>query len=154
MDGRAERWSRASRAYAQAAQGWRAVTVRQPAGNPALRVGDADRQDVIAELQRHYVEGRLSTDELGERVNQALAARTAGELAQPLADLPRSAHQPSSMEQAVAWWAPFVTLPGRVLLAMLGLMLLAWLIWLPSMGGVPVWPVVFVGGFFFIGRRR
>jgi Domain of unknown function (DUF1707) len=53
-----------------------------------LRAGDADRQAAVAELQRHYVEGRLSSDELGERVAQALAARTFGELSAPLADLP------------------------------------------------------------------
>lgn len=154
MDGQAERWSRASRAYADAAQAWRAVTTRQPAGNPSLRVGDAERQQVVVELQQHYVEGRLSTDELGERVNQALAARTAGQLAVPLADLPRSARPEAGVDQPAAWWTPFTTVPGRVLLGLLGLMVLTWLIWLPSVTGVPIWPVVFVGGFFFIGRRR
>src|SRR5262252_3018000 len=40
-----------------------------------LRVGDADRQRVVDELQRHYVAGRLTSEELGERVAQALSAR-------------------------------------------------------------------------------
>ena len=53
-----------------------------------LRVGDADRRGAVAELQRHYVDGRLTTDELDERVAQALSARTFGELAIPLNDLP------------------------------------------------------------------
>src|SRR3984893_8105361 len=53
-----------------------------------LRVGDADRQGVVVELQRHFVDGRLTSDELDERVAQALAARTFGDLAVPMADLP------------------------------------------------------------------
>src|SRR4030081_2213518 len=57
--------------------------------HPELRVGDADRQGVVAELQRHYIDGRLTSDELGERVAEALHARTFGELAKPLGDLPK-----------------------------------------------------------------
>src|SRR5579859_5021024 len=53
-----------------------------------LRVGDADRQGVVLELQRHFVDGRLTSDELAERVTQAWQARTFGELAVPLGDLP------------------------------------------------------------------
>jgi hypothetical protein len=53
-----------------------------------LRAADADRQRVAAQLQRHYVDGRLSTDELSERVDRALAARTFGELEALLRDLP------------------------------------------------------------------
>src|SRR5690242_8655656 len=67
---------------------------------PDLRVGDTDRQAVVSELQRHYVEGRLTSEELGERVTQALAARTFGDLATLLADLPRLP------EQAVATRSP------------------------------------------------
>src|SRR5581483_9709472 len=53
-----------------------------------LRAGDADRRQVADELQRHYVEGRLTSDELQERVRQAMAARTFGELDALLRDLP------------------------------------------------------------------
>src|SRR4051794_29184071 len=76
-----ERWSPAARAYAAAQQAWQAPKSH-------MRVGDADRQRVVAELQRHYVEGRLTSDELGERVDRALAARTEGDLAPLLEDLP------------------------------------------------------------------
>ena len=50
------------------------------------RAADADRQRVVAELQRHYVDGRLSSDELDQRVERALAAGTYCELDELLAD--------------------------------------------------------------------
>ena len=53
-----------------------------------LRVGDADRRDVVVQLERHFIDGRLDSDELGERVAQSLAARTFGDLTPILADLP------------------------------------------------------------------
>jgi hypothetical protein len=142
-----ERWSPAARAYAAAQQAWQAPKSH-------MRVGDADRQRVVAELQRHYVEGRLTSEELAERVDRALTARTEGDLALLLEDLPPPEEtQPVVREQQ--WWTRFVTFPGVVLLAMLGVMLLTWLIWLPGghlgPGGPPVWSVFFLG-FFFFGR--
>ena len=80
-----ERWSPAARAYASTQQAWRG------GDKPRMRVGDADRQRVVAELQRHYVDGRLTSDELSDRVDQALAARTEADLAPLLADLPAAA---------------------------------------------------------------
>src|SRR5689334_13979702 len=53
-----------------------------------LRVGDADRQAAVKELQRHYVDGRLTSEELAERVEHALNARTFADLAALLTDLP------------------------------------------------------------------
>lgn len=53
-----------------------------------VRAGDGDRRRVVDELQAHYVAGRLSSEELSERVEQVLAARTFGELALVLHDLP------------------------------------------------------------------
>lgn len=53
-----------------------------------LRAADVDPRRVADELQRHYVDGRLSSDELSERVSQALAARTFGELDTLRHDLP------------------------------------------------------------------
>jgi ferric-dicitrate binding protein FerR (iron transport regulator) len=55
---------------------------------PDLRVSDADRDGVVAELRDHFAAGRLAEDELGERIAAAYAARTAGELAALRADLP------------------------------------------------------------------
>jgi hypothetical protein len=55
---------------------------------PDLRASDADRERVVRSLQRHTSAGRLSLDEYADRVEQALRARTHGELATVLGDLP------------------------------------------------------------------
>jgi hypothetical protein len=54
-----------------------------------LRVSDADRDRAISELSEHCQAGRLTADEFGERLGQALQARTSKELAVLFADLPR-----------------------------------------------------------------
>src|SRR5207244_2505499 len=70
----------------------------------SLRAGDADRRGVADALQRHYVEGRLSSDELTERVQRATAARTHGDLDALLQDLPPLA--PPAAEPADAVPSP------------------------------------------------
>jgi len=66
-----------------------------PAGRPHVRVGDDERRRVVAELQRHYVAGRLAQDELDERIGLALAARTYGDFDGLLHDLPPDAGAPA-----------------------------------------------------------
>jgi uncharacterized protein DUF1707 len=58
------------------------------AGRDRLRAGQADREQVIEALKDAFVQGRLTRDELGERVGQALSARTYAELAGLTADIP------------------------------------------------------------------
>jgi hypothetical protein len=53
-----------------------------------LRAGDAERDATAAELREHYAAGRLSLDELNERISQAFAARTRGDLSAVMHDLP------------------------------------------------------------------
>ena len=57
------------------------------AGNE-MRVGDAEREAVAAELREHYASGRLTLDELNERVDKAFAATTRGDLNGLMTDLP------------------------------------------------------------------
>lgn len=57
---------------------------------PQLRVSDADREATVVRLQQAAGEGRLTVEELAERVERADAARTAGELEALTADLPGS----------------------------------------------------------------
>jgi uncharacterized protein DUF1707/cell wall-active antibiotic response 4TMS protein YvqF len=54
----------------------------------SLRASDADREQALAVLREHVVAGRLTLDEFCERVDAALRARVAGELAQLHDDLP------------------------------------------------------------------
>jgi Domain of unknown function (DUF1707) len=58
--------------------------------DPGLRVSDADRDAVVTELGRHFQVGRLDQNEFGERMGAALGAKTEGDLAGLLADLPRA----------------------------------------------------------------
>jgi len=58
------------------------------AGDSQLRVGHADRDQVVASLKDAFVAGMLTRDELDMRVGRALAARTRGDLAALTSDLP------------------------------------------------------------------
>jgi hypothetical protein len=65
----------------------------------SLRASHEDRDRVVEHLRMAGGDGRLDSDELGERVGAALAARTYGELAALVADLPAA---PGSPVAAVA----------------------------------------------------
>jgi hypothetical protein len=62
---------------------------------PELRASDEDREQVVHALERHTAAGRLSLEEHAERVERALAARTCGELADILSDLPPERAEPT-----------------------------------------------------------
>jgi hypothetical protein len=53
-----------------------------------VRVGDADRDSVAAQLREHYAQGRLTLDELNERLDRAFASRTRTDLNAVTSDLP------------------------------------------------------------------
>ena len=53
-----------------------------------LRASDDDRDRLVEQLQRHAADGRLSLDEYAERLDRELVARTHGELAAVVHDLP------------------------------------------------------------------
>jgi hypothetical protein len=59
--------------------------------NPAWLASSADRERAVGVLRAGFTEGRLSQDELNERVAQAYAARTYGQLWALTADLPAGA---------------------------------------------------------------
>ena len=53
-----------------------------------LRISDAEREQAAADLGEHYAQGRLTTEEHSERLDQIWAARTRRELGPVFADLP------------------------------------------------------------------
>jgi hypothetical protein len=55
-----------------------------------LRIGDAERDATMAQLREHFVAGRLTFDELTERIDLALAAKTQGQIDSLMTDLPRA----------------------------------------------------------------
>lgn len=52
-------------------------------------ITDSERDAVVRELTRHCGDGRLTLDELEQRVGEAYEATTRGELAHALRELPR-----------------------------------------------------------------
>jgi hypothetical protein len=57
--------------------------------DPGLRASDEERESTVNLLREHGAAGRLDLEELEQRVGAAYAARTRGELATLLDDLPR-----------------------------------------------------------------
>ena len=55
---------------------------------PNLRASDAEREQHAELLREHAAQGRLTVDELEERLDRVYAARTVGELAPVVGDLP------------------------------------------------------------------
>ena len=53
-----------------------------------MRVGDPERERAAATLQEHYVEGRLTLEELSDRTGRALTADSRAELRTALSGLP------------------------------------------------------------------
>src|SRR6266567_7656878 len=73
----------------------------------SLRVSDAERDATLRVLGDHAAVGRLTLDELEERSGRALAAKTRGELATLVSDLPQEAGQgrpaPALAKKPVRW---------------------------------------------------
>jgi len=60
-------------------------------GDPSeLRIADADREQLVDELREHAVAGRLTSEELEERIGKAYGATTRADLERLKADLPVS----------------------------------------------------------------
>ena len=88
----------------QNGQPFRAVTPN------VLRIGDAERDAAAADLGEHYVAGRLTIDELHERLGAVFCAKTYGQLSRVMADLP-GLRRPAPMARA-AWAAPYYPSSG------------------------------------------
>ena len=89
-----------------------------------VRVGDADRDAVAAQLREHYADGRLTLEELNERLDQAFAAKTKADLNTVMRDLPQAARPAAGMPaagmpyggtgwQGSAWPGPMAPRPGQ-----------------------------------------
>lgn len=68
--------------------------VPRPDDSLAIRVSDAERNQVVEELRRFCGEGFLTLDEFSDRVERALGSRTKGDLVAVTADLP--VHTPAA----------------------------------------------------------
>ena len=90
-----------------------------------LRIGDAERDVAMTQLREHFVAGRLTFDELTERIDAALTAKTQRQIDGLMADLPRP-RKVTRAEAAVPDPAPDA---GRFLVfAMLLFALATWIL--------------------------
>jgi uncharacterized membrane protein len=129
-----------------------------------MRVSDADRDRVASALREHFAAGRLTPDELDERVSAALNAKTAGELRRVMADLPGPgpvppSAQPGPVPAAPRWPARrpglrFVPLIALALLAGLAISGGPWLIFGIFRFFLMFWLIAAVAGIFAAGRMR
>jgi len=75
------------------------------AGRGHMRASHADREHVINTLKIAFVQGRLTKDELDQRVGQAFASKTCAELAALSADLPAGPARPRSRPARTQGWS-------------------------------------------------
>lgn len=59
-------------------------------GTGDLRVGDAEREAVAAELREHYAQGRLTLEDFERRLDASLTAKTRNDLDNLISDLPHT----------------------------------------------------------------
>ena len=125
-----------------------------------MLVGDRERDRAANELARHYREGRLTTEELAQRLETALRARDGAQLRSALKELP-------------AAWTRFdvgrtarnaAILAGTLVVWLLWnvAVLIAFVAWLaangPSLGAFLVFPLVWAAASWLLwhasGRKR
>ncbi|AGZ39214.1 hypothetical protein AFR_04625 [Actinoplanes friuliensis DSM 7358] len=124
-------------------------------GRDEMRAADGDRQAVADQLKAALDEGRLDLHEYDERLQQAYAAKTYGELQPLLGDLPSAAvPAPRSPESAALVSASNAELTRRWLLEVwgswfpvVGITTAIWLIsWIASSGeNAYFWPIWVAG---------
>jgi class 3 adenylate cyclase len=104
-----------------------------------LRASDADRERVVEVLRHHYGAGRLSEDDLSERIDAAYSRRTVGELDALTADLPSSHESPPRRRRGGLETSVRIHF---AIYAAVNVMLIG--IWAASGAGYfwPIWPIL------------
>ncbi|MGH3665746.1 MAG: DUF1707 SHOCT-like domain-containing protein [Egibacteraceae bacterium] len=108
--------------------------------NLDVRASDADRERVVALLRRHAADGRLTLDELGDRIGEAYAARTTGDLVPVLRELPAPMPEPprATVARPRRTWHPATPLALVVAVVVLTGWAVTAAVWFP-------WPLLFLG---------
>jgi Domain of unknown function (DUF1707)/2TM domain len=123
----------------------------QPTVDPGVRVGDREREKVIARLGQAFAQGYLSLPDYETRLDRAVEAHTVGALGEVLSDLPvsriaRDDPQRHAARAAAARRGVRIHLAAYLAasLLMIGIWLAvalsvgAWYFW-------PVWPILGMG---------
>jgi Domain of unknown function (DUF1707)/2TM domain len=105
-----------------------------------VRIGDEERERTVALLHEHASRGRLDPEELDDRVERALRARTRADLAALTADLPEATAAPPSRRRPSLRAQKFRRNVG--IWAVMSVFFI--LIWAAGGGGSfwPVWPIL------------
>ena len=105
--------------------------------DPNLRASDAEREHHAQLLREHAAQGRLTVDELEERLDRVYAARTVGELAPVVGDLPAPRRPRPAARRRPAW-------RQTELGAFLAVNLVLIVIWAATGAGYfwPIWPLL------------
>jgi hypothetical protein len=130
-----------------------------------IRISDADRDRVTTRLRDYYAEGRLTSDELDERITAALSAKTFGELRQVMKDLPQSpvTPPPQTQQRRTQSRPPWFARRRRPRLLPLVLLLVLAVLLIPGAGWLfsllfklilVFWLVAIVAGLFVAARFR
>ncbi|MFD7846233.1 DUF1707 and DUF4190 domain-containing protein [Nocardia sp. NPDC059764] len=77
---------------------------------PQFLASDADREHAIEALKQSFQAGRITVEELSERIGHALTARTCGEIDRVMSGLP---WQPVTPMRYPAYYAPYTPRPAR-----------------------------------------
>lgn len=120
------------------------------ASRATLRASDADRDRAIERLRQAASEGRLSTEELEQRLEAALSARTYAQLDALVADLPGRRLAVPAETRRLAWVPPALGLAIAipVVLAVVAVVVLA------LAGVFTMWWLWLVVGWWFFGHPR
>ncbi len=122
-----------------------------------IRASDAEREAAVAQLREHTADGRLTTEEFIERMDEAYSAKIRGELEFALRELPplsRSTPLPMPRPAVAPMPRPPVMWPLALMPLLVGLLLFgAMLLWSNGLGWT-LWPLLWVGLPWVFGRRR
>jgi hypothetical protein len=127
------------------------TSAREVAPAVQVRIGDAERDEAVSALGDHFAAGRLTREELDERIDRAIQARYGSDLEPLFADLPKP-DKPVATPGPNQW-------PGRTrltpLLVLLPLLMVAAVVTTVAVGGPWIlWGLLW---FFvisrFLGRR-
>ena len=117
-----------------------------PADLGSLRIGDAERNATIEALKQHCADGRLTLDEYSDRLDEVYAARTQGDLAAALRELPRLPRAAAGRPARRGFDMTAVRFPVPALFLALFILGGAGILW-------AAWPLVIVG-FCVVHRSR
>ena len=128
-----------------------------------IRISDAERDRIIGRLNHHFAEGRLTQEELDERVAATLNATTFGDVRGVMADLPEPVSASPRAERRPSCAPPWVFSRRRprvlplVLLALLVALVMpvgGWLLFAFFKVLLVIWLVACLAMIFAAGRFR